>query len=155
TTLHTVLREPNESQRSVMDQLDALSNRFIVMAERGRELLKEVYGVSPEKIDLIPHGVPDVQFIDPTFHKDQFGVEGKTVLLTFGLLSPNKGIEYVIDALPAILARHPNIVYLVLGATHPHLIAREGEAYRRKLEQLAAARGVQNHVIFHDRFVSL
>ena len=92
TTLHTVLREPNEAQRFVMEQLNALSNRFIVMAERGRELLKEVYGVSPEKIDLIPHGVPDVQFIDPTFHKDQFGVEGKTMLLTFGLLSPNKGI---------------------------------------------------------------
>src|ERR1700756_5074934 len=155
TTLHTVLREPNDSQRFVMEQLNALSNRFIVMAERGRELLKEVYGVSPEKIDLIPHGVPDVQFIDPTFHKDQFGVEGKTMLLTFGLLSPNKGIEYVIEALPAILKQHPNVVYLVLGATHPHLLAHEGEAYRERLERLAKERGVDGQVIFHNRFVSL
>jgi len=155
TTLHTVLREPNESQRFVMEQLNALSNRFIVMAERGRELLKEVYGVSPEKIDLIPHGVPDVQFIDPTFHKDQFGVEGKTMLLTFGLLSPNKGIEYVIDALPAILKEHPNVVYIVLGATHPHLLLREGESYRLKLERLAEDRGVTGNVIFYNRFVTL
>ena len=155
TTLHTVLREPNESQSSVMEQLDALSNRFIVMAERGRELLKEVYGVSPEKIDLIPHGVPDMQFIDPNFYKDQFGVEGKTVLLTFGLLSPNKGIEYVIEALPAILERHPNVVYIVLGATHPNLLAREGESYRLKLERLAEDRGVTGNVIFYNRFVTL
>jgi len=155
TTLHTVLREPNESQRFVMEQLNALSNRFIVMAERGRELLKEVYGVSPEKIDLIPHGVPDVQFIDPTFHKDQFGVEGKTMLLTFGLLSPNKGIEYVIEALPAILKEHPNVVYIVLGATHPNLLLREGESYRLKLERLAEDRSVTGNVIFYNRFVTL
>jgi glycosyltransferase involved in cell wall biosynthesis len=155
TTLHTVLREPNESQRFVMEQLNALSNRFIVMAERGRELLKEVYGVSSEKIDLIPHGVPDVQFIDPSFHKDQFGVEGKTMLLTFGLLSPNKGIEYVIEALPAILEKHPNVVYIVLGATHPNLLSREGESYRLKLERLAEDRGVTANVIFYNRFVTL
>ncbi len=155
TTLHTVLRDPNEAQRSVMEQLDALSNRFIVMAERGREILKEVYGVSSEKIDLIPHGVPDVQFIDPSFHKDQFGVESKTVLLTFGLLSPNKGIEYVIEALPAILKSHPNVVYIVLGATHPNLLLREGESYRLKLERLAEDRGVTGNVIFYNRFVTL
>jgi len=155
TTLHTVLGKPNEAQRSVMEQLDALSNHFIVMAERGRELLKEVYGVSSEKIDLIPHGVPDVQFIDPTFHKDQFGVEGKTVLLTFGLLSPNKGIEYVIEALPTILEAHPNVVYIVLGATHPNLLSREGESYRLKLERLVEDRGVSANVIFYNRFVTL
>jgi glycosyltransferase involved in cell wall biosynthesis len=155
TTLHTVLGQPNGAQRSVMEQVDALSNRFIVMAERGCELLKEVYGVSSEKIDLIPHGVPDVQFIDPTFHKDQFGVEGKTVLLTFGLLSPNKGIEYVIGALPAILEAHPNVVYIVLGATHPNLLSREGESYRLKLERLAEDRGVSANVIFYNRFVTL
>src|SRR6266513_4254327 len=155
TTLHTVLREPNESQRFVMEQLNALSNRFIVMAERGRGLLKEVYGISPEKIDLIPHGVHDVQFIDPTFHKDQFGVEGKTMLLTFGLVSPNKGIEYVIEALPAILKEHPNVVYMVLFATHPNLLLREGESYRLKLERLAEDRGVTGNVIFYNRFVTL
>lgn len=155
TTLHTVLSEPNADQRAVMKELDALSNRFIVMAERGRHMLETIYGVASEKIDLIPHGVIDMPFIDSNFYKDIFGVEGKTVLLTFGLLSPNKGIEYVIEALPAILQRHPNVVYLVLGATHPHLIAREGEVYRRKLEQLAKDRGVQDHVIFYDRFATL
>ena len=155
TTLHTVLREPSSDQRSVMKQIDELSSRFIVMAEHGREMLVKIYGVSPDKIDMIPHGVPDVQFIDPTFHKDQFGVEGKTVLLTFGLLSPNKGIEHVIEALPSILQRHPNVVYIVLGATHPNLIANEGESYRLKLERLVKDRGVSGSVIFYNRFVTL
>ena len=154
-TLHTVLSEPSNSQRAVMKHLNELASRFIVMAEHGRELLQKVYGVSPDKIDLIPHGVPDVQFIDPSFHKDQFGVEGKTVLLTFGLLSPNKGIEQVIEALPAIIAEHPEVVYIVLGATHPNLIAHEGESYRLKLERLAEDRGVTDHLIFYNRFVSL
>src|ERR1700677_1480661 len=155
TTLHTVLADPNPDQRAVMKQLDELSNRFIVMAERGRDMLQKVYGISPDKIDLIAHGVPDVQFIDPSFHKDQFGVEGKTVLLTFGLLSPNKGIENVIEALPAIVAKHPEVVYIVLGATHPHVIAHEGESYRLKLERLAEDRGVSRNVIFYNRFVTL
>jgi len=155
TTLHTVLSEPNADQRAVMEQLDALSDRFIVMAERGQRMLESIYGVDPEKIDLIPHGVIDMPFIDSNFYKDVFDVEGKTVLLTFGLLSPNKGIEYVIGALPGILSRHPDIVYLVLGATHPHLLAQEGEAYRRSLERLAKELGVENQTIFHDRFVSL
>ena len=150
-TLHTVLSEPSNSQRAVMKHLNELASRFIVMAEHGRELLQKVYGVSPDKIDLIPHGVPDVQFIDPSFHKDQFGVEGKTVLLTFGLLSPNKGIEQVIEALPAIIAEHPEVVYIVLGATHPNLIAHEGESYRLKLERLAEDRGVTDHLIFYKK----
>lgn len=155
TTLHTVLSEPNADQRLVMEQLDQYSNRFIVMAERGQRMLESVYGVDPGKIDLIPHGVIDMPFIDSNFYKDLFRVEGKTVLLTFGLLSPNKGIEYVIEALPAILDRHPNVVYLVLGATHPHLLAQEGEAYRDRLERLAAQRGVAGQVIFHNRFATL
>jgi glycosyltransferase involved in cell wall biosynthesis len=155
TTLHTVLREPNGDQREVMKQLNLLSERFIVMAERGREILESVYGVAPEKIDVIPHGVIDMPFIDSNFYKDLFGVEGKTVLLTFGLLSPNKGIEHVIDAMPAILARHPNVVYLVLGATHPKLIEAKGEAYRRQLERRAEERGVTGNVFFHDRFATL
>ena len=119
-----------------MKQLDTLSNGFIVMAERGKHFLEEIYGVASEKIDVIPHGVLDIPFIDPNFNKDQFGVEGKTVMLTFGLLSRNKGIEYVIEALPAILAQHLNVVYIILGATHPNLLAREGESYRIKLERL-------------------
>jgi len=155
TTLHTVLQEPNPDQRAVMAELDALSNRFIVMADRGRHLLESVYGIAPGKIDLIPHGVIDMPFIDSNFFKDEFDVEGKTVLLTFGLLSPNKGIEHVIGAMPAILERHPDVVYLVLGATHPNLLAAEGEKYRRKLEKLAAKLGVSDKVIFHNRFVTL
>jgi glycosyltransferase involved in cell wall biosynthesis len=155
TTLHTVLRDPNEDQRTVMKQLDALSNRFIVMAERGRHLLETVYGVAQEKIDLIPHGVIDMPFIDSNFYKDLFQVEGKTVLLTFGLLSPNKGIEHVINAMPGILQRHPDVVYIVLGATHPNLLAAEGEAYREKLQHLVCELGVSGNVIFHNRFVTL
>jgi glycosyltransferase involved in cell wall biosynthesis len=148
TTLHTVLQEPNPDQRLVMKQLDILSNRFIVMTDRGQRFLEEIYGVPREKIDVIPHGIPDIPFIDSNFNKDQFGVEGKTVLLTFGLLSPNKGIEYVIEALPAILAEHPNVVYIILGATHPNLLAREGESYRIKLERLSEDRCVTGNVIF-------
>jgi glycosyltransferase involved in cell wall biosynthesis len=155
TTLHTVLREPNDDQRMVMQQLDILSERFIVMAERGKHLLETVYGIAPEKIDLIPHGVIDMPFIDSNFYKDIFHVEGKTVLLTFGLLSPNKGIENVIEAMPAILAKHPEVVYIVLGATHPHILAAEGEAYRNKLERLCKERGVTDSVIFHNQFVSV
>ena len=155
TALHTVLREPNPDQQALMRQLDELSNRFIVMAERGKSFLQEIYGVAPEKVDVIPHGIPDIPFIDPSFNKDQFGVEGKTVLLTFGLLSPNKGIEHVIDALPSILQQHPNVVYIILGATHPNVIAREGESYRLRLERLSEDRGVASHVIFYNRFVTL
>ena len=155
TTLHTVLRDPNDDQRAVMKQLDALSNRFVVMAERGREFLETVYGIAPEKIDLIPHGVIDMPFIDSNFFKDLFQVEGNTVLLTFGLLSPNKGIEHVINALPTILQQHPDVVYIVLGATHPHLLAAEGEAYREKLQHLAVERGVEDNVIFHNDFVTM
>jgi glycosyltransferase involved in cell wall biosynthesis len=155
TTLHTELSDPGNDQQAVMKQIDELSNRFIVMAERGRELLEKSYGVSSDKSDVIPHGVPDLQFIDPSLHKDQFGVEGKTALLTFGLLSPNKGIVQVIAALPAVLQQHPNVVYIVLGATHPNLIAHEGESYRLKLVRLAEDRGVTGKVIFYNRFVTL
>lgn len=154
TTLHTVLHEPTAEQRRVMQELDRLSDRFVVMARRGVDLLRDVYGIGEHKIDFIPHGIPDIQFVDPSFYKDQFGVEGKTVLLTFGLLSPSKGIEYVIEALPAILAQHPDVVYVVLGATHPNLLASDGENYRHRLERLAEARGVKGNVIFYNRFVT-
>jgi len=155
TTLHTVLRDPNAEQRRVMQELAARSARLVVMAERGRQMLQEIYHVPPAKIDLIPHGVPDIPFVDPNYYKDQFGVEGRTVLLTFGLLSPNKGIEQVLDALPLILAEFPNVVYMVLGATHPNELREQGEAYRLSLERLAKKRGVQKNVIFYNRFVSL
>ncbi|MDP9291416.1 MAG: glycosyltransferase family 4 protein, partial [Verrucomicrobiota bacterium] len=155
TTLHTVLRAPNEAQRRVMDQIAQLSDRLVVMAQKGAEFLRDVYHVPADKIDVIPHGIPDIPFIDPNFYKDQFGVEGKTVLLSFGLLSPNKGIEFAIKALPAILEEFPDVVYIILGATHPNLVASEGEKYRLELERLAEKNGVTKNVIFYDRFVTL
>jgi glycosyltransferase involved in cell wall biosynthesis len=155
TTLHTILREPNPQQSQVLKEIAHLSDRLIVMSQRGSEILQDVYQVSADKIDIIPHGIPDVPFVDPNFYKDQFGVEGKQVLLTFGLLSPNKGIEHVINALPTILQRYPNLVYMILGATHPHVKRHEGESYRLRLQRLARENGVDDHVIFHNRFVSL
>jgi glycosyltransferase involved in cell wall biosynthesis len=155
TTLHTVLQEPNPDQRRVLQEVAALSDRVVVMSERGVEFLQEVYGVLPEKIDLIPHGIPDVSFVDPSFHKDLFGVEGKMVLLSFGLLSANKGIETVIAALPAIVARYPNVVYIIVGATHPHVLRQDGETYRLSLQRLAQEQSVTGQVIFYNRFVSL
>ncbi|WP_306591557.1 glycosyltransferase family 4 protein [Geothrix sp. 21YS21S-4] len=155
TTLHTILRDPNPAQRRVMDELIQRSDRLIVMAQKGAEILREVYDVPEGKLDIIPHGIPDMPFTDSSFYKSQFGVEGRTVLLTFGLLGPGKGIEYAIEALPTIVKRHPNVVYLILGATHPHLVARDGESYRLRLERLAEDCGVKEHVIFYDRFVSL
>jgi glycosyltransferase involved in cell wall biosynthesis len=155
TTLHTILRDPDPDQRRVLEEVAALSDRLVVMSKRGAGFLKEIYGVSPKKIDLIPHGIPDVPFADPSFHKDLFGVEGKIVLLSFGLLSPNKGIESVIAALPSILAKHPNVVYIILGATHPHVLRHDGETYRLSLEWLAQEKGVEGQVIFCNRFVSL
>ena len=155
TTLHTVLRDPNAVQRRVMEELAVRSDRLVVMARKGAEILRETYGVPDAKIDVIPHGIPDMAFADSGISKAQFGVEGRKVLLTFGLLGPGKGIEQVIEALPEIVRQHPNVVYLVLGATHPQLVAREGERYRLSLERLAEDRGVKEHVIFYNRFVSL
>jgi glycosyltransferase involved in cell wall biosynthesis len=155
TTLHTVLREPKIEQRRVMQELISLSTRVVVMVERGRQMLQEIYQALPSKIDLVPHGIPDVGFVDPTYFKDQFGVEGKVVLLTFGLLSPNKGIEYVLNALPQILAEFPDVVYIVLGATHPNELLEHGEAYRLSLEILAKKNKLEKNVIFYNRFVDL
>lgn len=155
TTLHTILHEPNPEQRRVMHELIQLSTRLVVMAERGRDFLREVYQVPAARIDLIPHGIPDMPFADPNYFKDEFGVAGKHVLLTFGLLSPNKGIEHALRALPNIIREFPNFVYIVLGQTHPNLLRNEGEAYRMTLERLAKDLGVQKHVVFFNRFVEL
>ncbi len=155
TTLHTILQSPDPDQRRVLQEIASLSDRLVVMSERGSEFLRDVYHIPAEKIDLIPHGIPDVPFVDPSFNKDLFGVEGKNVLLSFGLLSANKGIENVISALPAILAKYPNVVYIVVGATHPHIIRNEGESYRLSLQWLAHEKGVEGNVIFYNRFVSL
>jgi glycosyltransferase involved in cell wall biosynthesis len=155
TTLHTVLQEPRADQKRVMQELISLSTRVVVMAERGQQMLQEIYNAPPAKIDVIAHGIPDVGFVDPSYFKDQFGVEGKTVLLTFGLLSPNKGIEYVLNALPEIVAVFPEVVYIVLGATHPNLVREQGEAYRLSLELLAKKNNVEKNVIFYNQFVEL
>jgi glycosyltransferase involved in cell wall biosynthesis len=154
TTLHTVLREPNADQLRVMGEIATLSDRLIVMSQQSVEILEEVFHVPADKIDLIPHGIPDLPFTDPSFYKDAFGTEGKEVLLTFGLLSPNKGIENVIKALPQILARHANVVYMVSGVTHPHVLRREGDKYRQYLQNLAKELNVEGKVIFRNRFVS-
>ncbi|HLK67064.1 MAG TPA: glycosyltransferase family 4 protein [Bryobacteraceae bacterium] len=155
TTLHTVLLKPNPDQRRVMLELIALSGRLVVMTERGRTILQEVYATPPAKIDLIAHGIPDVKFTSPEHYKQQFGVRGKKVLLTFGLLSPNKGIEHVLQALPEIVAEFPEVVYIVMGATHPHELRTRGETYRLTLEGLARNNKIENHVIFHNRFAEL
>lgn len=152
TTLHTILAAPDPAQRVVMDELTLLSERIVVMSANGAKLLRDVYRVPADKIDVIPHGIPTLPVASRS--KDKLGVEGKQVILTFGLLSPDKGIEYVIDALPAILAVCPDAVYIVLGATHPHVKERHGESYRLMLENRAARLGVDSHIIFHDRFVS-
>ena len=154
TTLHTVLREPDPNQLMVMEQIAELSDRLIVMSQLSSQFLQEIFKVPGSKIDMVPHGVTDLPFLDPNFYKDRFGVEGKAVLLTFGLLSPNKGIENVIQALPQILSKHKNVVYIVAGATHPHILRREGEKYRTHLQDLAKEVGVESNVFFHNRFVS-
>src|SRR5579863_6230261 len=154
TTLHTVLREPDPNQLRIMEEIAELSDRLIVMSQLSSQFLQEIFKVPGRKIDMVPHGVPDLPFLDPNFYKDRFGVEGKAVLLTFGLLSPNKGIENVIQAPPEILSRHKNVVYIVAGATHPHILRREGDKYRASLQALAKEVGVESQVIFHDRFAT-
>jgi len=154
TTLHTVLRDPSPDQWAVMKEIVSLSDRIIVMSQHSAEILQEVFRVPIDKIDLIPHGIPDLPFTDPNFYKDAFRTEGKDVLLTFGLLSPNKGIENVIQALPKILSRHGNVIYMVAGATHPHILRREGDKYRAYLQKLAKDLGVEANVIFRNRFVN-
>jgi glycosyltransferase involved in cell wall biosynthesis len=155
TTLHTVLREPNDDQKRVLVELAGLSARVVVMTERARAFLRTVYAVPEAKIDLIAHGIPDTPFVDPDPFKEQFGVDGRLVALTFGLLSPNKGIEHVLRAIPEIVAAFPQFVYIVLGATHPALVREQGERYRLSLERLARTLGIGRHVIFYNRFVDL
>lgn len=155
TTLHTVLREPGDEQRRVMRELLRLSTRLVVMTERGRGFLRDIYGVPDAKIDVIPHGIPDLPFADPEYFKHEFAVAGRQVVLTFGLLSPNKGIEFALRALPAIVGEFPDFVYIVLGQTHPNLLRDEGESYRLGLKRLAKELGVQQHVVFFNRFVEI
>ncbi len=155
TTLHTILKDPLEEQKLVMQEVARISDRIVPMAEMGREFLRDVYNVPDEKIAVIPHGIPDVPFVDPHFFKDQFGVEGRRVMMTFGLLSPGKGLEFAIEALAKVVKKHPDVVYIILGATHPHIKASSGEEYRNSLTRKVHELGLRDNVIFVDRFVDL
>jgi glycosyltransferase involved in cell wall biosynthesis len=155
TTLHTVLRDPAPEYRAVMCKLSDLSDKLVVMSRKASDFLKDIYAVPEDKIIFIHHGIPDTPFIDPSFNKDKFSVEGKKVLITFGLLSPNKGIENVLQALPAVIKKHPDVVYIILGATHPHILKSRGDAYRIMLQQLVRKLDIGEHVIFQNRFVEL
>ncbi|OYY91793.1 MAG: glycosyl transferase family 1 [Sphingomonas sp. 28-66-16] len=152
-TLHTILEHPNADERRVMEGLLRRSARVIVMAERGREILQRVHGFGGKAVVMIPHGVPERTFADSSLFKPRFGWQGRKVVLTFGLLAPNKGIETMIEAMPAVVAAHPDALYVVLGATHPNLVAHEGEAYRDRLRAQAATLGISDHVRFVDAFV--
>ena len=155
TTLHTVLLEPTPEQRRVMDELWRISDRLVVMSHRAEGMLHDIYGVPAERIAYIPHGIPDVPFVDSNYFKDQFEAEGRRVILTFGLLSPNKGIEYMIEAMPEVVKHYPDALYIVLGATHPNLKKQYGEAYRTTLQRRAADLGLEDNVRFRNRFVEL
>ncbi len=153
TTCHTVLSEPRPAERAVLNEVIGASSKVIVMAEKGRDMLRTVWTVPADKIEVIPHGIPDSAFLDPCAVKIKLGFGRKPIILTFGLLSPNKGIEVMIDAMPSILKRRADAVYVVLGATHPNLVRREGEAYRQRLMARVQALGIEPHVVFLDRFV--
>jgi len=155
TTLHTVLARPTLAQRDVLRRVVEMSSVVVVMAIKARDLLRDIYQVPIEKIEIIPHGIPDFPLVGPEIAKAKLGFAGKSVVLTFGLLSPNKGIEVMIDAMPAILKSRPDTVYVVLGATHPNLVREQGEAYRRGLIARARERGVKDSVVFLDQFVDL
>jgi glycosyltransferase involved in cell wall biosynthesis len=155
TTLHTVLQDPNPDQKRVLVELCRLSDRVVVMSERGQDFLENVYGIPSERIVHIPHGIPDVSFIDPTYYKDKFGALGKRLLLTFGLLSPGKGIELAIQALPDVVELFPDTKYVILGATHPGVIRVSGESYRESLVETANKLGVGDYIEFINKFVSL
>jgi len=155
TTLHSILPNPNITQKKIIKTIAETSDKIVVMSQKAVSFLKDIYKVPIEKIALIHHGIPDLPFIDPIFFKEQFGVEGKNVILTFGLINPGKGIEVMIEALPAILRKHPDVVYIVLGATHPNIKKENGEAYRHSLQRRARELNVEDSLIFHNRFVDL
>lgn len=153
TTLHTVLDKPELTYRQSMTDLCTYSDRVITMNERGVGMLADIYGIDPKKVRLIPHGIPDLPFVDSNYYKHKFGLDGRRTILTFGLLNKNKGIEYVLRALPEIIAAEPKVMYIVLGMTHPLVVQYEGESYRFSLQKLVKDLHLEDHVIFHNRFV--
>lgn len=154
-TLHTVLEKPTPGQEKILRSIAEIADKLVVMSEKGRQFLLDIYDTPADKIAFIPHGIPDLPFTDSSFFKDQFGLEGRMVMLTFGLLSPGKGIETVLHAMPKLIRRHPGLTYVILGATHPGVLRHEGDAYRNKLERLVEQLDLKDHVTFHNRFVPL
>lgn len=155
TTFHTILDEPTPGQKKTMTRICELSTLVVVQAQMAVQLLEDVYGIPASKIVMIPHGAPDVPFLDSSFYKDRFQAEGRILLLTFGLLGPNKGIEYAIAALEKVAAKYPEVLYIVLGATHPEVKRRYGEQYRHHLEQMVREKGLQEQITFYNQYVSL
>jgi glycosyltransferase involved in cell wall biosynthesis len=154
STLHTVLEDPSpEYFQSTVDVCDG-SDRIIVMNRRGIDMLTNVYGIPEKKIELIPHGIPDVRFGRMGMQKRTLGLSGRKVLMTFGLIGPNKGIEVMLNAMPAIIAENPDVLYLVVGTVHPEIVKQQGYSYTNKLHNLVVGLGLENHVVFRDRFVS-
>ncbi len=154
-TLHTVLREPSEEMRRIVEEMSRFCDRLVVLSRRCVDMLEEIYGVPREKVTFIPHGIPDLPFVDPSDYKARFHMEGRKVILSFGLLGPGKGLEQMIDALPAVAEVHPEVLYVVLGATHPAIKRTHGEEYRNSLRTRARELGLDNHIKFLNRFVEL
>ena len=155
TTLHTVLDTPSNEQRKIMLDIAEYSDKLVVMSKKAQDILQEVYEIDLSQISVIHHGIPDVSFVDPCFYKDTFGIEDRNVLLSFGLLHPGKGIEFVLNALPKIIEKHPDVIYIILGATHPNILRESGDAYRQSLLQLTNRLNMKNHVQFKNKFVKL
>lgn len=153
TTLHTILESPEPEYRDAMMELCEYSKLIVTMNERGVDMLSGIYGVGQDKVMLIPHGIPDLPFVDSNYYKHKLGLEGRRTILTFGLISKNKGIEVMLQAMPRIIEDHPDVVYIVLGMTHPLVQEREGESYRSSLQQIVTDLHLQDHVVFHNRFV--
>jgi glycosyltransferase involved in cell wall biosynthesis len=154
TTLHTILDDPSPHYYESLVEVSNSSYKVITMNERGLGMLRDTYGVSDKKVELIPHGIPDLPFVDSSYYKHKFGVEGRKTILTFGLLGRNKGIEVMLKAMPAIIKADPSVLYIVLGMTHPVVLKHEGESYRFGLQRMIKELGLQEHVIFHNRFVN-
>ncbi len=155
TTLHTLLKSPNPVQRNVLKKTCSLSTLIVVQSQTALDILTEVYGVPQGKVTMIHHGTPNVPFLDPAYYKDQFQAEGRFLTLTFGFLSPNKGIEFAIDALASVVEKFPKVLYLIVGITHPEVKQRFGERYRLLLERRVREKGLEEWVVFQDRFVTL
>ena len=155
TTLHTVLKDPNQDQLQVFSSLSKLSERLVVMSHRAKIFLKEIYGIPEQKIVMIHHGIPEMPFLDPNYYKDKFQVEGRQVILSFGLLSPGKGLEYAIESMASVIKRFPNTHYIILGATHPNILRDQGEEYRQFLLRKVRENNLSNYISFVNRFVSL